>query len=160
MSATPPWEIYSDAAALELLGGNVDALRFVLDIARLAHVYDDLIDQDTPVGEQRVHDLMWTLLVTLPTNPFYRTHQETLRPILVSGVLNWKAATDMEQHGSREELRIAHALRYAIADVFLMCMVITMGREYAMKNARRARLLGQNDTWAHYASEHDPKGAA
>lgn len=158
MNSTPPWETYSDAAALELLGGNADALRFVLDIARLSHVYDDLVDQDVPVGEQRVHDLMWTLLVTLPTNPFYRAHEDTLRPVIITGILNWKAATDMEQLGHREELRIAHGVRYAIADVFLLSMVLTVGREHAMKNARRARLLGQNDTWAHYASEHDPKG--
>lgn len=159
MSATPPWETYSDAAALELLGGNVDALRFVLDIARLSHIYDDLIDQDKLVADQRVHDLMWTLLVTLPTNPFYQAHQAALRPTLVTGILNWKAATDMERGGNREELRVSHTLRYAVADVFLMCMVLTMGHEYAMKNARRARLLGQNDTWANYASEHNPQGA-
>ena len=72
-------------------------------------------------------------------------------------ILNWRAANDMEASGSLEELRIAHSIRYALSDVVLMCMALTGGAEHAATNARRARLMGQNDTWAHYRAEHLPK---
>jgi hypothetical protein len=77
-----------------------------------------------------------------------------IRPVLITGILNWKAATDIERDGCTEELRIAHALRYAIADILLISMEIVGGHEHAMRNARRARLMSQADTWAHYKDEH------
>lgn len=156
MSAKPQWETYSEAALLELLCGNADAARFVVDIAQCSHAYDDLIDRDKPVPDDVVHGLMWKLLVSLPTNAFYRQHQDTLRPVLITGILNWKAATDMEAGADLEELHVSHALRYAIADVVLLCMAILGGHQYAMANARRARLMGQSDTWANYIAEHPP----
>lgn len=159
MSASPPWETYTEAAALELLGGNVDALRFVQDISHWTHFYDDLIDRDKPVSDAAVHENMWRLVVSIPTNAFFRAHQDVLRPVIVTGILNWQAANDIEREGSVEELRIAHTLRYSIADVLLLCMTLTCGREAAMKNARRARLMCQNDTWANYSSEHLVKDA-
>ncbi len=156
----PPWELYSPEGILELMAGNVDAAQFLLDIARCSHTYDDLIDRDKPVSDAAIHDLNWTLLVTLPTNPFYREHQDTIRPVLVTAILNWQAATEMESRGVAEELRVAHVLRYALADVMLLCMVLTGGRDHAMKHARRAALMGRADTWAHYQFEHQPEGEA
>lgn len=154
MKTAPPWETYSEAGLLELMRGNADAARFIVDIAQCSHAYDDLIDRDKPVPDATVHGLIWKLLVSVPTNPFFRQHQDTIRPVLITGILNWKAATDMEATADLEELHIAHALRYALADVVLLCMAILGGHQYAMDNARRARLMGQADTWAHYVSEH------
>lgn len=154
MEHKPPWELFSPEALNELLCGNADAARFVRDIARCSHTYDDLIDRDKPVDSATVHDLVWTLMVTIPVNPFFSTHQGILRPVLITGILNWQAANDMEQHGCTEQLRLAHVLRYSLADVVLLCMEITGGHEHAMKHACRARLMSQADTWAHYKSEH------
>ena len=156
MTHTPPWETFSDAGLLELLCNNEDAARFVIDIAQCSHAYDDLIDQDKPVPDATVHGLIWKLLVSVPTNAFFRQHQDVIRPVLITGILNWHAATGMEKSGCAEQLHIAHATRYALADVILMCMAIVGGHDHAMRNAQRARLMAQKDTWAHYLSEHPP----
>lgn len=157
MSHTPPWETYSDAGLQELLCGNAEAVRFVIDIAQCSHAYDDLIDRDKPVPDSTVHGLMWKLLVSVPTNAFFRQHQDVIRPVLITGILNWHAATGMEKAGCAEQLHVAHALRYAIGDVVLLCMALVGGHDHAMKNAQRARLMCQRDTWAHYLSEHPPQ---
>jgi hypothetical protein len=154
MTKTPPWETYSEAALLDLLCGNADAARFVIDIAQCSHAYDDLIDRDKPVPDATVHGLVWKLLVSVPVNAFFRQHQDTIRPVLITAILNWHAATQMEKTGCAEELHVAHALRYALGDVVLLCMALLGGHQYAMDNARRARLMAQADTFAHYASEH------
>lgn len=156
MNTTPPWETYSEAGLLELMLGNQDAARFVIDIAQCSHAYDDLIDRDKDIPDATVHGLMWKLLVTMPVNPFFRQHQDTIRPVLITGILNWHAATQMEKTGCAEQLHVAHALRYAIGDVVLMCMAIVGGHQHAMDNAHRARLMAQADTFAHYSTEHPP----
>lgn len=96
---TPPWELYTPAGILELMAGNTHAAQFLVDIARCSHTYDDLIDRDKPVADSAIHDLVWAMLVTLPTNPFYREHQDAIRPVLVTAILNWQAANDMEADG-------------------------------------------------------------
>ncbi len=149
----PPWPASTGDAMLELLG-DPDAVRMMNDIAAVSHAYDDLIDRDKPMGDDRIHALTWKLLVSLPSNPFYATHEALLRPVLIAGILNWHAANAMEASGDLEELRIAHAIRYSIGDVALVAMSITRGPAFAARNARRMRLLGQYDTWAHYKSEH------
>ncbi len=154
---TPPWPISTRERLLEALRGNTDAADMVDALARCSHIYDDLIDQDKPVPDDAVHELVWRLLIELPGNPFYRQHQDAIRPVLVTAILNWKAATDIEADGGEEELRLAHVMRYALADVLLLAMTIVGGRAWAMAHAREARLMVQADTWAHYRNEHPPE---
>lgn len=154
---TPPWPISTRERLLQALRGNEHAADMVDALARCSHIYDDLIDQDQPVPDDAVHELVWRLLIELPGNPFYRQHQDAIRPVLVTAILNWKAATDIEADGVEEELRLAHVMRYALADVLLLAMTIVGGRAWAMANAREARLMVQADTWAHYRNEHPPE---
>lgn len=151
---TPPWNPATDDELLQLLCGNSAAVRMVKDIAFLSHAYDDLIDRDKPVPVESIHALFWKVMVALPDNPFWREHQAQLVPVIATSILNWRAANEIERDGVEEELRVAHAIRYSIADVLLLAMAIAGGPAHAAAHARRARLAGQQDTWAHYLSEH------
>lgn len=154
---TPPWELWSAEGLSDLLCGNQDACKFIVDIAAVSHIYDDLIDADKAVPSEAVHRMVWLLAVEIPANQFFNANQHAFRPVMATAILNWRAANDIEAGGNLEELRIAHAIRYSLADVLLLCLNLLGGPEYAARNARRARLMGQNDTWAHYQSEHLPK---
>lgn len=154
MAYAPGWETYSEQGLKELLLGNEHAFSFMLALARCSHIYDDLIDRDKPVSDSDIHELMWLTMFAIPTNPFFAAHADRLRPCILTGLLNWHAATEIERNGTVEELRLAHAMRYSLADVLLMVLEIVGGHAYAMQNARRARLMQQNDTWAHYLEEH------
>lgn len=153
----PGWETYSPEGLLSLFDGNEDAARLMVDLSRWAHLYDDLIDGDKAVSQTDIHDLMWRLLFSLPENPLYRQHQDLIRPVIATGIMNWRAANSIESCGTEEELRIAHVIRYSIADVALIVLVILFGHEEAARRARRARLMSQNDTWGNYLSEHGGK---
>jgi len=134
--------------------GDADAVKFIDDIAYWSHVYDDLIDQDKPVAPDAIHTMMWKVMVALPMNPFYRKHEQMLRPLIINGIFNWHAANEMEASGSLEELRVSHVIRHSLGDIALMAMALTGGQEHAIKNARRCRLLMQTGSWAQYRQEH------
>ena len=153
-STTPPWPKSTPEALLELMGGNQDAADMVTMVANWSHTYDDLIDKDKAVSDARIHAAMWTLVAGLSQNPFFAKHQDTFRALLMSGVLNWHAANQMERSGCVEQLRLAHVLRYSIADVAMVAMALAVNQEHAFKNAARCRLLAQHDTWANYFQEH------
>ena len=152
-STHPEWEPLDAALLRELLCGDEDAVAFYRCVANLSHTYDDLIDGDKAVSPQELHKFVWTALFDLPLNPFFDRFQGTLRPLLMTGVLNWIAANEMEASGSKEELRVAHVTRYAVGDVLLAAMTLTGGIDHARRNARRARLSLQDETWAHYSTE-------
>lgn len=149
----PEWQELSYPILLELLCGNEDAARFYIDVARASHTYDDLIDADASVDAEAIHTMVWRLLFSIPLNAFFAAHQNILRPILMTGILNWVAANDMESTGITEELRVAHVVRFSVSDILLASMVLVGGVEHARKNARKARLLMQDETWIHYATE-------
>lgn len=154
---TPPWPLAAEKRLREIFLGNEEALRFLADAFFWTHVYDDLIDRDKPVDDERIHAVFWKLWVSIPTNPFFRANESLLRPVLVTGVLNWIGANEMQRRGVLEELRIAHVTRYSIVDLALMVLAIVADREYAFAHAREVRLAFQGDTWDHYLSEvgHD-----
>ena len=152
-SSHPNWQPMTHELLRELLHSNEDAVQFYLHIARWSQVYDDLIDGDKPVSPDALHTFVWRMLFAIPLNPFFNTHQDTLRPLIMTGILNWVAANEMEKSGSVEELRVAHVTRYSVGDVLLACMVLTGGVEHARANARRASLMVRDETWQHYATE-------
>ena len=137
----------------ELLCHNADAVALYLHVARWSHTYDDLVDKDKPVSQEALHVFVWRMMFDIPLNPFFLTHQSVFRPLLMTGILNWIAANQMEASGEEEQLRIAHVIRYSVGDVLFAAMVLTGGIAHARLNAARARLMIQDETWLHYAAE-------
>lgn len=152
-AAGQTWEAMSVHGITELLCADRDAIAFYELVSKWSHTYDDLIDRDKPVSDEQVHKFVWMMLFDLPQNPFFARHHLTLRPLLMTGILNWVAANDMERSGDTEQLRIAHVIRYAVGDVLLAAMTITGGIEHARRHSARARLMLQDETWAHYRDE-------
>lgn len=149
----PPWD-GKVATINEMFLDDENAVEFMRIISRWTHLYDDLIDGDTEIDEDFVHQVMWDLMVRLPMNPFYAKHANSLTPVVVTGILNWRAANEMEKSGCDEELAIAHSIRYSINDIAYMVMVILGGPNHAAQYARDARLAFQRDTFKHYMREH------
>lgn len=148
--AQPPWETYTEEAALSLFQGNADALRLMQLWCDVSHTYDDLIDCDKHVPAESIHRMVWSLAVAIPENAFYQRFSAYLRPVVVLAINGWRAANEMEQSGSEEQLRIAHADRYLGSHFAIMLMELIGGHDYAVANARRARLMFQRDTWDNY----------
>lgn len=152
-SDLPPWHGVT-APFEEMFLGDAEAIAFMRIMSRWSHLYDDLIDKNTEVSEDVIHAVMWDITVGLASNRFYIANAHVFAPIIATGILNWRAATDMERLGSEEELHISHALRYSGSDIALMIMTVLGGPAHAAFYARQAKLALQQDTFAHYSREH------
>lgn len=153
----PPWGACTQEDKDRFFCGNKDASYIMSALARWTHIYDDLIDGDS-VDPANVHDMFWDLLIDLPANPLYRQLEHLIRPIYITGILNWRGANDIERAGDIEELHVSHATRYSIVDIGFILMVACGGRQHAEKHAKEMRLKFQCDTWDHYLNEHFAKG--
>lgn len=135
---------------LHAFGGNQAAVDYVLAVARVADVWDNLIDRDTEVTSDDINDAFWLLSVEIPRNPFYRANIDDLLPVTVTGILNWFAANRLEQSSEERAIEIAHVIRYSIADVALMTAALCGGRKRAEEFGPELRLRSQRSDLKEY----------
>lgn len=131
---------------------NRSAVDFVLMIARVADVWDNLIDKDNPVSDEAINSAFWLLAVEMPGNAFYREYIDDLRPVMATGILNWMAATRMERDETlpHRAIEIAHVIRYSIADVVMMVALICGGPEWAAQVGPELRMRSQRSDLNEY----------
>jgi len=138
---------------LHAFKGNQAAVEFVLVIARVADVWDNLVDRDKDVSNKAIHEAFWLLAIELPGNQFFRDHVDDLRPVMATGILNWMTANEIEAGfaaGDHRALEISHVIRYGIADVAIMAALLCGGREWAAEMGPELRLRSQRSDLNEY----------
>lgn len=133
---------------------NADAVNLALSLSWCSHVWDDLVDQDRVVEESTINSAFYTILVGLPSNPFYRKHMDTLLPIMALGAMNYEIANTYQRSGHRENIALAHVLRYSIADLATAIALIIGGPDWVRQIGPELRQRCQKDTLDNYLSEH------
>lgn len=134
---------------LHAFRGNQSAVEFVLLVARVADVYDNLVDKDAVVLTKDIHDAFWALAIEMPGNAFYRAHMDDLRPVMATGIVNWITSNTMESMDFRA-VEIAHVIRYGIADVAILSALLCGGREWAAEVGPELRLRAQRSDLNEY----------
>lgn len=149
---TPCSAMDDRAYMLYAFKGNQAAVDFVLLVARVADVWDNLIDKDVPVSDEAINDAFWSLAIELPGNGFYRANVDDLRPVMATGITNWMVANRMERSKemNHRAIEIAHVIRYSIADVVLMVALLCGGREWAAEVGQELRLRSQRSDLNEY----------
>jgi hypothetical protein len=131
--------------------GNQDAIRFLNDITDVLHLWDDLIDRDHELPDAHINKTMWIALVALPRNPFYVQHFMALNSILVTAIVNWQIATDMERKPSSDnEEVIAFIIRSSYIDIITLVAVLCGGPDHATSIMREARQLWHSEELSGY----------
>ena len=66
-----------------------DAAAWLLNLWDAIQVFDDLYDRDE-VSRQDILKTVWRVLVAMPANPFYKTNEPHLSPILANALFKWQ----------------------------------------------------------------------
>lgn len=139
----------------EWFGGNRDAARLVAQLCDVAHVWDDLIDGDKTVSPEAINRVFETTLFLIPSNGFFKQHQNALLPLIYTGILGYLTANRMEKSGDAHQIEIAHGLRYAVAHVAAFAVSVTNPPEQVPEILQRAWTSWMPERFADYAKEHD-----
>jgi hypothetical protein len=121
----------SSAGKLEWFGGNQDALNMYRAFVDLSHTWDDLVDNDKQVSEDRINRAFLTCLVFLQANPFYRHIQEQIMPMWLSVVGAYETANQFEREKDAHGIEIAHTLRYAAGHIVSYAVIVCVGMDKA-----------------------------
>ncbi len=140
--------------------GDASAAEFLFAITDVAHVWDDLIDQDRDVRPEEINRAFMNALVGLPRNAFYARHFDLLHPVLISAVNNWQVANQLEQAGSSDDLHIAFITRSSYVDLVTQVAFILGGPEWVRSVGPEIRRFAHAEGWEKYVSNLDAEHAA
>lgn len=130
--------------------GNTDAVAFLLAITDAAHAWDDVVDADHALDRRALDGAFTALVLTLPSNGFYRTHRDRLDPIIQQAAINWQVATELEREPCGAHLHVAYILRSTYIDLVSHAALIVGGPAWALTVCRQVRLLNQDETFSDY----------
>ena len=156
MTAAAP-QMTLDERIRYALRNHEPAAQFFFLLRDTLHFWDDLIDRDKPVGQEDINRAMFKALVLLPTNSFYRQHQNNLSPILVNAIANWHTANEFEAGGDQRQLQLAFVIRSDYANLLIHAAYLVGGYEWMRHTTPMIRALwtseGYDDYLANLANE-------
>lgn len=116
---------------LSFFGGNVDAYNMYRMFIELSHLWDDMVDKDVELTEDRINNAFLICLVYLPSNPFYQTIQRDIMPMWITVVSAFQTGNKFEKDKDEHGIEIAHNLRYAAGHILAYAVHVCVGPEKA-----------------------------
>lgn len=128
------------------------AVDWLCQLFDVIQTFDDLHDLDRPVGKKELHTLIWSTLVSLPQNPFFRANQDVLWPLVATAILKWHGSNQTEENFKADAMSFAWRAGYY--DIVLMVVGIVHGHKYAADNAVSVMSL-YGEKFTDYLKEFD-----
>lgn len=108
----------------QVFKGHPETMQFCLDVLYIAHLWDDLIDKDKTRLPEEINQAFEILLLGMPSNPFYRTYQAALMPLIHIAISSWYEA-NRRQHGIEQDKFYAFYLRNQLLNiVYFSCLMV------------------------------------
>jgi hypothetical protein len=106
---------------------NNDAVNLAMMLIEVCDTWDDIIDGDNPSAD-RVNKAFRMCLIDVNNNQFYASYQYELRPVIMSVILKWLDANELEKN--KEHLEKAYMLRAGLYDLFAHIAYIIGGQDW------------------------------
>ena len=122
------------------LKGNIDAMRLIIDIFDLIHIWDDLVDKDKERTSDEINNAFRIALIDIPLNPFYQRYQGHLIPLIMNCILQWEDANEMEKMGDSDKHQ-AFMLRASVIQLISYCAFLIGGMEWSRQVGTNIRKM-------------------
>jgi hypothetical protein len=118
------------AAFLRWANGNAAAADFLAQMAEIARLADDIIDED----DNRQRNMGWLLhrvLVVLPQNQFFIAHAAVLGPLMDVIIVQWQQSDDWRSSHNAMKRQFGFVFREAVGSLVTAVASITGGLAHA-----------------------------
>jgi hypothetical protein len=107
------------------LKGDENALRLLIDVLFVGHLWDDLVDRDKPRSNEEISKAFTLALGEIPLNPYYPAVYHLLR----NAMGQWETANELA-HGTEDDKLISFLIRNALMEVATYLMFLVGGQEW------------------------------
>lgn len=143
---TRVWMNERDRVLLDWFNGDEDALNFLRDISDATELWDDMIDQDKELTEDKINSAFFKMLVSIPNNAFFQKNRLYLTPIIIQCINAWHDANKLEK-GDANQRALAYTLRNI--DIMLMQSIVFLTSGYP-----KMREVSEQ-VWTEFAAKQD-----
>lgn len=142
---------------LQVLRGDQYAVAFCETLFSLSQVLDDLVDGDKPVGSTTVVNSFWDALIELPANPFYRMHEQYLRPQMAVALQDWRDSMVLERQPDVHARTLAFVMRDQLTGIVSQAAYLVGGRDWMQEVSPQIRLYFHDESLSDYLTSLMPE---
>lgn len=138
------------------LCGDESAVEFCNNLIFIAHLWDDLVDNDKERTSADINSAFIWCLVGIQRNVFFVRHSHELLPLMDSAIMQWADANIMEKCTNEDYRILAYMMRNNVMDVIYYCMRLCGGQtwiETEGQNFRRYCAVGLADKFREFKGE-------
>jgi hypothetical protein len=135
---------------LKVCMGEAQAANFLFAFFAACHLWDDLIDKDKDITDDRINRAFWAFIVDIPLNPWYQRNILAIHPVMVNAIQEWMVANKLEKSDRQD---IAYTLRCSIVSVVHQAAYICGGYDWAIEIGEEIRRYAQSETYDEYLGE-------
>lgn len=118
------------ACFLRWTNGDAQAAAFLMEMAEIVRLVDDLVDEDE--NRQRNAVWLWTrTLIHLPANEFFRKHGVFLGPLFASIIVQWQQSDEWRTGRDALKRTFGFVMREACGQIVVAVATIVGGIEFA-----------------------------
>jgi hypothetical protein len=118
------------AALLRWTLGDEAAADFLNEIAEIARLADDIVDEDA----NRQRNVAWLLtrtLTRLPQNPFFNRHVAALAPLINNVIVQWQLSDEWRSSRDALKRQFGFVMREAVGSIVTAVAAIVGGYDHA-----------------------------
>ncbi|MDK1493371.1 hypothetical protein QN219_25540 [Sinorhizobium sp. 7-81] len=118
------------SALLRWTRGDETAADFLAEIAAIARLADNIVDED----EHRQRNVCWLLIRTLtqlPLNPFFIRYAATLAPLINSVIVQWQLSDEWRSSRDALKRQFGFVMREAVGSIVTAVAAICGGYDHA-----------------------------
>lgn len=134
------------------LKGNESAIAYIMELYKIAHTWDDIVDKDKPLTDNDIHKAFISALITLPYNEFYRQNIDYLLPLQHNAILQWIDANALEKMDINSKHK-AYMLKASFLQIVNCCAALIGGNVWAIEIGAELRNALYGETLEQFLSE-------
>jgi len=116
---------------LRWTNNNTHAAAFLLEMAEIARLSDDIVDIDDKERQRRVAWLLSRALVHLPQNPFWQQSSVLFGPMINTIIVQWQQSDEYRLSDNANKKIFGFVMREAIGQLVTATASIIGGAQFA-----------------------------
>lgn len=142
-----------DAFLNRILRGDALAIAFCKELFKVSQVWDDLYDGDKAVDNETLNKAFWSMLISIPANPFYQKNFDILNPLMQSAIVDWMDSNELVS-GDAQSKCAAYVLRDTISTLLIHCARLVGGWDWMREISMEVREALYDEPLINFMEEH------
>ena len=147
------WMAERDALRSDCALGNIEAQDFLLAVGDYVELWDDLIDKDAEITEQRIHASLSNGIL-MAFNPFVRTNSEFIRAFIVQMINSYLDSEKLKKSNKKEIRNIAFHIRNHPLELYQAVAFCCGGWSHLREMSPRIREFFAFETFEEWEAEN------